>query len=227
MKSQRNERRFRPAFDDCERRELLSTVAVVSPPKAAPGLMSLTGPAPIKAGLNAVAPQRIQGYYTPGYWHAGNDLVAVFAVEFTGALTKANATNAYNWGKSYVTSREISLDTTGSAGTIRTVSDDNYLLAWYNVTRNEGGWIAGTYAGSRTWVTPGYVAPWYRPWEKSYPPEIHTVYKLTYIRNDQTTATVEGAVAPKWTTRGYPVVLRLEPLNSSRDVKGSFSGGLT
>src|SRR5262245_61721504 len=112
-------KRFRPTFDCCEGRELLSTLALVSS-RSAPVALSVSNTPPslvqviphalAGSGIHALSNEKIRGNNTAGYWSAGTSQFAIFAVQFDGALTKSNAQKAFDYGKAYVTSRKISLD---------------------------------------------------------------------------------------------------------------------
>lgn len=230
-------KRLRPTIDRCEERQLLSTMTlldlkrvpvVLSTSHQTSALSQLNAGTDLSSGkgmIHALSNEKMRGNNTAGYWVAGTSSFAIFAVQFDGSLTKSNAQKAFDYGKSYVTSREISLDTTSAAGKVRTTSSINVLIGFYDVKRKDYGWIAGTYAGTYSYTTPGYVAPWYRPWEKSYPPEIHTGYKLKYISSSMSsTSTVKGSYSINWSTQsGYKIKTKLDPVNSSGDVAPTFT----
>jgi hypothetical protein len=137
------------------------------------------------------------GYETYGLWNAGHEKIAIFAEDFSGAFTAANARSAWVTGLNQATNANLSLGSSSIATSVHTHQAngaDHLLIGWYNETEHTGGWLAGDFASFyQTLTTSG---PRYN---QHTDVQNHTT--LTWMTNDgQSGYNQEGWQKHNWVT---------------------------
>jgi hypothetical protein len=202
------QRSFRPAVENLEGRELLTTLA----PITRPALQPVQQPAITRLGN-----------YTQAYYSAGSQHVRYFALDFQGSFTYANAQLAYTYATSY----------TGAAGSgfvlsgltlsnnsqlynnVSNSSSHHMLIGWYNADRHEGGWMASDYV-----KTVGYLVnsgPW---WNRTTQIQEHN-YMNWMVNGSTTVHYTEGWQGVSYDTNGFTVGLHMAP-TSGRQIAAYF-----